>query len=65
MGSNIASMYHTIRRERIYYIGEMMNASKVNNHTVNKITTIPNSVNAAIVNEFYQYMGGTGASEHH
>ena len=31
--------------------------------TVNKITTIPNSVNAAIIGEFYQYMRSTGASE--
>jgi hypothetical protein len=33
--------------------------------TVNKITTVSNSINATIIDEFYQYMGGTGASEHH
>jgi hypothetical protein len=33
--------------------------------TVNKITTVPNSVNASIIDEFYQYMRSIGASEHH
>jgi hypothetical protein len=33
--------------------------------TVNKITTLSNSVNASIIDEFYQYMRSTGTSEHH
>ena len=33
--------------------------------TVNKIATVLNSVNAAIIEEFYQYMKSTGTSEHH
>jgi len=34
--------------------------------TVNKITTtVPYSVNAAVIDEFYQYMRSTGISEHH
>jgi flagellar motor switch protein FliG len=33
--------------------------------TVNKITTLSNSVDASIIDEFYQYMRSTGTSEHH
>ena len=33
--------------------------------TVNKITSLPNSTNAALISEFYQYMKGNGASESH
>ena len=32
---------------------------------VSKIATVPNPANAAIINEFYQYMKANGASEHH
>jgi hypothetical protein len=56
MDLNIASMYHTIRRKRIYHKGEMIMPQKLTT-TVNKIiTTLPNSVNASIIDEFYQYM---------
>src|ERR671916_296351 len=33
--------------------------------TVNKITSLPNSTNAALISEFYQYMKNNGASESH
>jgi integrase/recombinase XerD len=33
--------------------------------TISKIATVPNPTNAAIINEFYQYMKTNGASEHH
>jgi integrase/recombinase XerD len=33
--------------------------------TISKIATVPNPTNAAIINEFYQYMKSNGASEHH
>jgi flagellar motor switch protein FliG len=33
--------------------------------TVKKIASIPNSINSALLNEFYQYMKSNGASESH
>ncbi|HZD83828.1 MAG TPA: hypothetical protein VE076_13215 [Nitrososphaeraceae archaeon] len=33
--------------------------------TVNKISTVPHPANVSIIQEFYQYMRSTGASEHH
>lgn len=33
--------------------------------TVSKIASLPNSTNAALMSEFYQYMKDNGASESH
>jgi integrase/recombinase XerD len=33
--------------------------------TIGKIQSIPNSTNAALMSEFYQYMRSSGSSEHH
>jgi integrase/recombinase XerD len=33
--------------------------------TVSKIASLPNSTNAALITEFYQYMKSNGASESH
>ena len=33
--------------------------------TVNKIASLPNSTNAALISEFYQYMKNNGASDSH
>jgi CRISPR/Cas system CSM-associated protein Csm2 small subunit len=33
--------------------------------TINKIASLPNSTNSALINEFYQYMKSNGASERH
>jgi hypothetical protein len=33
--------------------------------TVNKIKTVPNSVNGEIIGQFYQYMKGSEVSENH
>ena len=33
--------------------------------TVNKIASLPNSTNSALMNEFYQYMSNNGASKSH
>ena len=33
--------------------------------TVNKIALLPNTTNAALISEFYQYMKNNGASESH
>jgi hypothetical protein len=33
--------------------------------TVKKIASVPNSINSALLNEFYQYMKSNGASESH
>jgi integrase/recombinase XerD len=33
--------------------------------TVSKIASLPNSTNAALMTEFYQYMKNNGASESH
>jgi hypothetical protein len=33
--------------------------------TVSKIASLPNTTNAALISEFYQYMKNNGASESH
>ena len=33
--------------------------------TINKIQTVPNQTNSAIIHEFYQYMNNTDSSVHH
>ena len=33
--------------------------------TINKIQTVPNQTNSAIIHEFYQYMDNTDSSVHH